>query len=488
MWSNDAGNSLIIAEANVTAQKITPSADNCFYITWQKSGIWGYSLYMQKVDTNGNILWPVDSPSIEGVLVYARKVKQSTDYSVTIDTENNVYIGIDSGFISSTDEPTIGGKAVACKVSPGGELLFGAAGIIISDADDIISPPVLATTASDGNISFSWGISNLTGYSGIIETVKTDTQGDIIWRNKTRPLPAGDYLTINSLQPSNDGSVVFSYLYTSPIDAGRSFTRDLKAKKLGGDDGSSLWDMTDDGSVYIYTHSGNAQGIINGVTPAVLPDNLGGFYFATPGFEEENNSQIIYLQRINADGLLKYTQNGVKITDENTHSQSEPVLSLDYEAQGLYILYRVSVSHGIPAQLYNAVVAQYFDQEGNKQWGASGITLDDYTTPEGIYSDPIAMLAYDGSAMAVWMPPVAATQTYNAPIRTSLIDSRGEYIWDTGYVDVKTSATQALYVAGTVNTDDTFSVISWIDNIETAQPYSHTLRAQNISKEGVLGL
>lgn len=488
MWSNDAGNSLIIAEVSVTEQKITPSADNCFYITWQKSEFWGYSLYMQKVDINGNILWPVDSPSIEGVLVYARKVKQSTDYSVTIDKENNVYVGIDSGFISSTGEPTIGGKAVACKVSPDGELLFGAAGITISDADDIISPPVLATTASDGNISFGWGISNLTGYPDIIETVKTDTQGDIIWRSKTGPLPAGDYLTINSLQPSNEGSVVFSYLYTSPTDAGRSFTRDLKAKKLSGDDGSSLWDMTDDGSVYIYTHYGNAKGITNGVSPAVLPDNLGGFYFATPGFEEENNNQIIYLQRINADGLLKYTQNGVKVTNENTNSQSEPVLSLDYEAQGLYILYRVSVSHGIPAQLYTAVVAQYFDQEGNKQWGVNGITLDDYTTPEGIYSDPIAMLAYDGSAMAVWMPPVAATQTYNAPIRTSLIDSRGEYIWDTGYVDVKTSATQALYAAGTVNTDDTFSVISWIDNIETAQPYSCILRAQNISKEGILGL
>jgi len=488
MWSNNAGNSLIIADIDIAVQKITPSADNCFYITWQKSGIWGYSLYMQKVDINGNILWPVDSPSTEGVLVYARKLKQNTDYSVTLDNENNVYIGIDSGFISSAGDPTVGGKAVACKVSPDGELLFGTTGIILSEADDIISPPVLAMTASDGNISFSWGVSNLAGYTDIIATVKADTQGKIIWKNKTGQIPAGDYLLLNSLQPSEDGSVVFSYLYTSPTDDGRLFTRDLKAKKLGGSDGSPSWDMTDDGSVYIYTHPFNQRGITSGISPAVLPDNLGGFYFATPGSETVSGNQVIYLQRINSDGKLKYMRNGIKVTDENTLSQSEPVLCLDYAAQGLYVLYNVSVSRGIPAQLYTAAVAQYFDQEGNRQWGEQGITLDDYTTPEGINGIPIAMLAYDGSVMAVWLPPVAATQSYNAPIRTSLIDSRGEYIWQTGYVDVKTSATQVLYAGATVNTDDTFSVISWIDNIETAQPHTRTLRAQNISKDGVLGL
>lgn len=488
MWSNDAGNSLIITDKNVAMQKITPSSDNCFYITWQKSGLGGYSLYIQKVDINGNLLWPLVSPSTEGILVYSRTMTQSSDYSVALDSEDNVYIGFDSGFISPAGDPTLGGKAVACKVSPDGELLFGTAGKVLSETDDIIYPPVLATTASDGNLSFSWCILNSLGYPDVVQTVKTDSQGEIIWKNKTEQIPIGDYLTINSLQPSDDGSVVFSYLYTSPTDDGRLFTRDLKAKKLDGSDGSPMWDMTDDGSVYIYIHPLNERGITSGISPAALPDGQGGFYFATPGHDPDTGTQVIFLQRLSSDGSLKYTLNGVKVTNENTNSQSEPVLSLDYEAQGLYILYNVSVSHGITAQLYSAAVAQYFDQEGNKQWGESGITLDNYTTPESIHGDPIAMLAYEGAVMAVWLPAVAPTDEYDTPIRTSLIDSTGKYTWATGFVDVKTSATEVLKADATVNSDDSFSVISWVDNTESSPYPTSSLRAQNISKEGVLGI
>lgn len=488
MWSNNSDDSLIIADSNAHMQKITPSFDNCFYITWQKSGIGGYSLYIQKIDANGNILWPLDSPSTEGLPVYSRQVKQSSDYSVTLDNENNVYIGIDSGFISSEGEPSLGVKAIVCKVSPAGELLFGTEGKVLSEGDDIISPPVLATTLSDGNISFGWGIMNIDGYPNIIETAKTDTQGEIIWRNKTEQIPMGDILAINSLQPAEGGSVAFSYLYTSPTSDGRLYTRDLKFIKLSGSDGTPVWDMTEDGSVYIYTHPVSERGISSGVIPAVLPDNLGGFYFATPGPDPETKNQVIFLQQISRDGTLKYADNGVKITDENTLSQSEPVLSLDREAKGLYILYHVYVSAGISSHTYSAAVAQYFDSEGNKQWGESGIILDDYTTPESIYGDPIAMLAYDDAVMAVWAPAVAPDKAHDMPIRISLIDSNGVFMWETKFVDVKTNPTEALYADATINSEGTFSVISWVDNDGVSQFLTYTLRAQNIAKDGELGI
>ena len=175
MWSNDSSNSLIVANpVNALSQKSIPSMDGGVYTAWIDSV---GSLYVQRIDASGNLLWPLSAPSTEGILVLTRHLTYTYDFGFSVDAENNIIIGIDSGFndgSSTFDSP--GGKALVFKLSPEGAFLFGEEGVVVSPADEIVEQ-VYCVVTSDNGIVLSWN-----SVSGeYIRTVKIDANGQQLW-------------------------------------------------------------------------------------------------------------------------------------------------------------------------------------------------------------------------------------------------------------------------------------------------------------------
>lgn len=78
MWSDDSSNGLIAANpGRGSGQKITSSADGGFFIRWLNPDD-GFSLYLQRLDSMGNLQLPLSSPGTEGILVYQRNEQYST--------------------------------------------------------------------------------------------------------------------------------------------------------------------------------------------------------------------------------------------------------------------------------------------------------------------------------------------------------------------------------------------------------------------------
>lgn len=201
MWTSDPSNSLIVANpAHGQAQKITPANDGGFFISWLDQEQ-GYSLYLQRLDALGNLLLPLSSPTSAGILVYQRVVPYSTDYGVTIDNAGNVIFGIDSGIQHADGSSDVGGNAVACKVSPEGELLFGSTGIIVSSEGENIGGDVHCTATNDGGVVFGWGM----GEYFSTQFTKISHTGAIAWSTSlTRPSPELQ-ISLNSIASSDNG-------------------------------------------------------------------------------------------------------------------------------------------------------------------------------------------------------------------------------------------------------------------------------------------
>jgi hypothetical protein len=56
MWSNDATQNLVLARASIgpAVVRIKPRQDGGFYVSWLDCAR-GYSLYLQRLDANGNL-------------------------------------------------------------------------------------------------------------------------------------------------------------------------------------------------------------------------------------------------------------------------------------------------------------------------------------------------------------------------------------------------------------------------------------------------
>ena len=475
MWSNDSSNSLIVANpVNALSQKSIPSMDGGVYTAWIDSV---GSLYVQRIDASGNLLWPLSAPSTEGILVLTRHLTYTYDFGFSVDAENNIIIGIDSGFndgSSTFDSP--GGKALAFKLSPEGAFLFGEEGVVVSPADEIVEQ-VYCVVTSDNGIVLSWN-----SVSGeYIRTVKIDANGQQLWGDGKITEPLKMTVPINDLIPDDNGGAILSFIYTTPpfIKAmlGQEAKRELLAQKFTTK-GKNAWAQK---IITVYTPGSLSNGLTDGVKCPVVDDGAGGAVFAIPAPNPLNNSQIkTYIQHLLSEGQLKYIDIGVAVSTNSVNSDLVPFVSYDVETDTTFALWNATKPNEEQSYLEDdTVVAQMITGSGSRAWSDEGVQLEEWYT-NGIGSQPVGMYPFNDGTMAMWIPSRNRTEVENDTIRAAMLDSQGEYTWATQTVDLKTSATQASSYNSLKNTDNTFAVAAWVDN-------STPVRAQNINEDGTLG-
>ena len=184
-WSCDPAMNLPIANGagDQVQPKIAPTQDGGCYVSWFDSIANGFDVRLQKLDEGGRELWPQN-----GVLVLDRGFSSTQDYGLDVDSGGNA-------LVVSRDDSGSGVQITASKISPTGTLLWGAAGVQLTNTSAFVAAPKIAGTA-DGGAVVAW----LQNSSVLLQ--KLDPNGATLWGSGINLTPSSGSYSVGDLHDS----------------------------------------------------------------------------------------------------------------------------------------------------------------------------------------------------------------------------------------------------------------------------------------------
>lgn len=362
-WSNPSIIADITGEQVQT--KVKTTIDGSTYISWFSSGAGGYDVYLQRLDKDGNEMWPHG-----GILVADLSNSSTQDYDLAVDNQGNAYLAF-----QDTRVATITTASIA-KISPAGTPLWGPNGVNLSNSLAANQPKVCVL--DDGTV-----VGGFTG-SSTITLRRYDTLGNLIGSPFTFS-ETSRAMTLSDLEAGDGSNVIAMWMRATGSNAVTS-NKWLYAQKFSSAN-APLWTGTAaSGTVNsgtpVIVFNGNS--IQNGTFPSIIPDGNGGF---VTSWYETGGSRHAYFEHFNPDGSRKFgslsTANvtSALATVENLPGRIQISASLAYDRwSGTY--YVSSDDSSTPTQGNYSIIVQKFDRAGNRQWPTTG-------TKNGITIQPI---------------------------------------------------------------------------------------------------
>jgi hypothetical protein len=452
-WSSDASDNLIVSDlaGGSTQPKMVPTPDGGFYVSWFGSTA-GFDIYLQRLDAQGNELWPHD-----GILIADRNYGFTYDYGLAVDADGNALVSFNCCENNSPTE-----HIVVNKVTPDGTLPWGANGITVSTAAETVYN-ALVTATTDGDAVVAW-----TADSGV-RAQKLDAAGNSVWTDGGVVLdqPASALKLLGGLQAAEDGDAIASWSNQS------GSARILYAQKLAAADGAAVWD----GGVRVFGE-GNLQ---SGYFPPFSSDGAGGGVFWD--YDVTGVTTNARVQHLDSGGNALLGANGALATTDVVNEHTDTAASFDPQSGDIYVAWRDNFTDN-GGHTFDGVSAQRIDAAGNRSWGDTGKVLVPLTdsTDSTFAISQVTALPTAGGFLAGWA--TGAIPAADQPITISRLDASGNYVWSTPSVNVKTSRYSARTV-GAISTNG-YAAYAWQDGDDGAGV--STIRAQNLNLDGTLGM
>jgi len=278
-----ASNGVVICDATNTQENLQLVSDGSGggIIAWE-DGRSGTDIYAQRVDANGDTLWPAD-----GVAICTAGLSQNKPQLVSDGSGGAVIVWEDHRF---------GGSDIYAKrIDADGNALWVGNGVVICDATNGQEDPQLVSDGSGGAI--------------------------ITWEDNR-----SSHWNIYAHRVSADGNPLWFYNGVAICDTtGNRFVPQLVGDGSGG--AIIAWHDYRNGDADIYAQrvdaSGNPLWTSNGVVICDTTDNQSGAQLVGDGSggaiitwkDSRNGSADIYAQRVDASGNPLWTSNGVIICD-----------------------------------------------------------------------------------------------------------------------------------------------------------------------------
>lgn len=452
-WSEDPAVNLLITGA--AGEQVLPipavTSDGGCYVGWFDQASGNYDVYLQRLDAQGNAQWagggiPVSTEPQSSSLVA---------WDLTVDADDNaVLVFSDTRAGSDLD-------IYAYKVSPGGDLLWGAGGVTLS-TNNAFEPGAAVTVATDGDLVFAWAYLPDAGDGSIrLQRLAPDgteryPHGGIDILTETGASPA-----FTDIIPSADGSVIVSCVRDiSSYYSNRYF----KAERFAAD-GSSVWG----GAVYIY----DAYPLPLGYHPRIQSDGDGGLVAAFHA--SEANYHQSRFQRIDAAGTEVHPHNGIRVTELAGRMHIDPSLAYQPDTGDAYVFWNERNS----AQSQWGIYAQRVSSAGVLEWGVNGLEL--LPVNSAYKSFPRAVPCAGGAMVFLSDEPGGA---YDEDRLIGMrLDGSGAQVWPGEIVEVATSPSSKSRYPATVTGDD-MAILVWEDD----RGGTADLYAQNVNADGTLGV
>lgn len=343
-------------------------------ITWYDNRDGNYDIYAQRINAAGTVQWTTD-----GVAVCAVAGNQNAQQIIS-DGAGGAMIVWSDGRVGGPDA-----DIYAQHVNATGTLLWNAGGAIVSTASSLQNGPQLVTDGA-GGIIVAW------------EDWRNFSQTDIY---------AQRILSTGSTAWSSNGVV---------ISSDGSFGHQYNTKMVSDGSGGAIICWLDNRNAGtntdIYSQKVSATGIAqwtaNGIpvcaassiqfSQQIITDGFGG---AVITWEDRRAGRDIYAQRINTTGTIQWTANGIVICNAS-NTQQEPQLIADTPGNSIFIWTDLrNGSEDIYAQGINAT--------GSASWLAGGVPVANESQIQSA-----AQLITDGAGGAIiaWQD-TRSTTTYD---------------------------------------------------------------------------
>ena len=438
-WSSDpAVNNAISTAANDQRYPFTASDGNGgAIIIWQdfRSGA-GSDIYAQRIDANGDVLWTADGVPIS--------TAANSQYSPTIVSYVN------GGAIVTWYDWRSGTNfdIYAQRIDANGNVLWTADGVPISTAANSQERPAIVSDGNGGAI-ITWYDSRSSNYD--IYAQRIDANGNVLWTADGVAISIADgWQSYPTIVSDGSGGAIITW------NDGRSGNGDIYAQRIDAN-GNVLW--TTDG-VAIST-AANSQS-----SPFIVSDGNGGAIITW--YDSRSGNWDIYAQRINASGVVQWTTDGVAISTA-ANNQYYPFMVSDGSSGAIITWY--DYRSGANFDIY----AQRINTNGVVQWTADGVPI---STAANSQERPTIASDGSGGAIITWYD----YRSGNYDIYAQRIDTDGNVLWTADGVSISI-AVNSQYAPTIVGDGIGGAIITW----EDARSGNFDIYAQRIPARGVLG-
>jgi PKD repeat protein len=437
-WNEDpmVNQQISFGEGDQINAKTETLDDGSCFVSWLVSDSTGsYNLRIQYLNADGSHQFEEN-----GVLVFGGETMTwVTDYDMTIDNDGNAIIAYNDMRNGSTL------ASYGYKISQSGELVWGDGILVSSDSGFSAAPKVVVTDAN--NAVFA----SMQQATDVIEMQKLSPSGEKLWGETPKEIAIPDVrCTWPQMLPIENDQILLKYFQ----DSGPTWSanRLVFAKKMDSD-GNDLWEqdvvISDAGAISTWTQ-----------IFSMISDNAGGFFIGWHDSRVNSTIGNSYVQHVDTDGNLGFTQNGLLLNTNTNNNQYNPKLCVD-QIGNIYAFWNEQDGD----QINRGINGQKINDDGDRLWGDNGINVIPLTTDNcGVVDVDI----YDEQLVVYISKEVQA----NTNIIAKKFNSEGENVWAEEAQISITSGNKAGIVSTTINNNQ--AVLAWSDD---------NIFAQNISFE-----
>jgi len=449
-WSDDPAVNLAIADrtGGQTLPLIEATPDGGAYVAWFDGTDGNLDVYLQRLDAAGVEQWPHD-----GILV-SNHAQDSALFGW------DMTVGAAGHAVLVFSDVRDGGDldVHAYRVAPDGSMSWGANGITLSDNPDF-EPAPRVTQASDGDFVFVWHRSPNVGDADIrMQRLAPDGTPRLAAGGMAVIVSAGESPGFVEIVPSNDGSVLLSYLrdiatFPSP--------RHVRADRLSAT-GASLWG----GPRVVY----DEFSVPIGYFPQLVADGAGGALILW--HRSDGAFFNSFVQHLDSAGNELFPHNGAAVSTTANMNHIGPGLAYDPAADRSYVFWIEKNSMQSSFGLY----AQRLSSTGARLWGDGGVVLIPTGATE-LYTPRVVAYA-DGAAAFFMDTPATVVQR----ILGMRVNTSGNPVWGAQPLVVSSVSSGKSRYPIAVNNSGTV-MVAWEDN----RAGNVDIYAQNVNPGGTLG-
>jgi hypothetical protein len=439
-WSSDPAVNLSVADGtgDQVQAKVAPTSDGGCYISWFGGPGGGYDVHVQKLDSDGNEVFPHN-----GVLVADRGFSSTQDYGLDVDASGNAILAF-------RDDRFTGEQVTASKVAPDGTLLWGTTGIQVTNTTGYVAAPCVAGTA-DGGVVVAWT------EDADVHVQKLASDGTQVWASDVVLTPAVGTYTASDLHGTGTDVILSIVHVAGPYYAPKY----LEAQKFDAS-GAALWGST---PISVFD-TGSLQ---FGNFPDFVTDGSGGAVFSWYDASSSTALQC-YAQHILSDGSEAFPHNGSAGSINAARQRVSPSAAYNGTTGETFMFWEEEDL----SQSQSGVYGQKFDAAGARQWGSSGSMV----VPVGTDSNTWVKCLTEGTgAFVFWFqaPGMGSDVLHGARLN-------GAGVIDISVFDVSSTPSDKGRLAGATSTAG-FKVLAWQDGRNDGGD----ILAQNVNSDGTLG-
>lgn len=453
-WNSNTGVNTLVCDTTgeQSVIKLALCPDGSTYHAWFDNRGGSYAVYVQRLDVNGNRMFPAAA-----ILVSNNPQNSSlVDWDMIADNTGNAVITFTDIRAGGQINP------YAYLFGPSGTMLWGANGVTLSDSINSFQPNPKVVQTSDGNYVFLWRIG-----SGPTKLAmqKLNSAGVKQWGSSPTIWTSGTAENYDwpSIVPSDNGSVIIMFSgYTGTFISPQNYK--IYSQKISSS-GTRVWNGTQD-TVYSL---GRVSGFYQ---PRLFSDGSNGAIYCWHDDRNSTNLTTGYIQRKNSAGTIQFPVNGSAVSGNASNNHFTPVAAYMPATGETYAVFQEANS----GQTQWGFYAQRFSPTGAQLWTSGGLAVQSLGTDQVV---AYTVMTRDTNVIISFSQSAAGNTNI---VKAARLGKNGGYVWSGNIISPSTVSSSKIRLNSVINTSG-MSILNWQDRrLDNGGVY-----AQNINFDGSFG-